>query len=135
MPAATTKAGASPKRAIQVSGEFGRRLIGRIWRGSTEAARADEYQAYLYAEGVLTLEAKPGCLGVQMFRRMKGDVAEFTVISYWESMQAMGAMHSDGGNVMRVAHLKRDWEFLLELPEFVELTELRVNDWQISPRS
>jgi hypothetical protein len=70
-----------------------------------------------------------------MFRRMKGDVAEFTVISYWESMQAMRAMHSDGGNVMRVAHLKRDWEFLLELPEFVELTELHVNDWQISPRS
>ena len=134
MPATTTKAGASPKRAIQVSGEFGRRLIGRIWRGSTEAARADEYQAYLYAEGVLMLEAKPGRLGV-MFRRMKGDVAEFTVISYWESMQAMGAMHSDGGNVMRVAHLKRDWEFLLELPEFVELTELHVNDWQVSPRS
>jgi quinol monooxygenase YgiN len=110
---------------------MGRSLIGRIWRGRTEAARADEYQAYLYPEGVLTIEAKPGCVGVQMFRRIKGDIAEFTVISYWESMEAMGAMHSDGGNVLRVAHLKRDWEFLLELPELVELTELHVNDWTL----
>jgi hypothetical protein len=122
---------ARKKRAVQVSAGSGRTLIGRIWRGSTEAERAEEYQAYLYPEGVLPLEDKAGCIGVQMFRRMKGDIAEFTVISYWESVEAMSAMHSDGGNVLRVAHLKRDWEFLLELPEFVELTELHVNDWNV----
>ena len=106
-------------------------MIGRIWTGRTSAERADEYQAYLYPEGVLPIEAKPGCLGFQMFRRVKGDVAEFTTISYWESMEAMRAMHSDDRNVLRVAHLERDPEFLLELPEFVELTELHVNDWQV----
>ena len=130
-----TKPVRSQKQAIQVSGRSGRTLIGRIWRGCTEAERADEYQAYLYPEGVLTLEVKPGCVGVQMFRRIKGEIAEFTVISYWESMDAMQAMHSDGGNVLRVAHLKRDWEFLLELPEFVELTELHVNDWQMPSKN
>jgi heme-degrading monooxygenase HmoA len=119
-----------PKQEILASHESGRSLIGRIWRGRTRADRADEYQAYLYPEGVLTIEAKPGCLGAQMFRATKGDVTEFTVISYWESMEAMRAMHSDRTDVLRVAHLKRDPEFLLELPEFVELTELHVNDWQ-----
>jgi heme-degrading monooxygenase HmoA len=120
------------KQEILASGRSGRHLIGRIWTGRTRAERADEYQAYLYPEGVLTIAAKPGCLGVQMFRRVKGDIAEFTVISYWESMDAMRAMHADRGDVLRVAHLKRDPEFLLELPEFVELTELHVNDWQIA---
>ena len=108
-------------------------MIGRIWRGRTRADRADEYQAYLYPEGVLTIEAKPGCLGVQMFRATRGEITEFTVISYWELMQAMQGMHSDDTEVLRVAHLDRDPEFLLELPEFVELTELHVNDWEELP--
>ena len=120
-----------PKQEILVSGRSGRSLIGRIWTGRTRADRADAYQAYLYPMGILTIEAKPGCVGVQMFRRRKGDMVEFKTISYWESMDAMQTMHADGGDVLRVAHLERDPEFLLELPEFVELTELHVNDWQL----
>ena len=32
--------------------------IARIWRGRTAAARADEYAAYLYEEGIKPLEKK-----------------------------------------------------------------------------
>ena len=33
-----------------------------------------------------------------------------------------------------MAHLDRDHEYLLDLPEFVEVTELHVNDWQPAAR-
>ncbi len=107
----------------------GKSLIGRIWFGRTPAAKADEYLDYNAREGVASIAAKPGCLGVQQFRQINGDVAEFTVISYWPSIAAMKAMHDDDGDPLRVSHLARDEEFLLEMPEFVELTELFINDW------
>jgi hypothetical protein len=54
-------------------------------------------------------------------------------------MEAMEAMHSDrdseGGDVRRVSHLEKDPDYLLELPEFVEVCELYVNDWQLSAGS
>lgn len=109
--------------------QAGGRMIGRIWFGRTAAARADEYLDYNRREGVASIAAKPGCLGVQQFRRIEGDVAEFTVISYWPSIEAMKAMHDDDGDPLRVSHLDRDEEFLLEMPDFVEITELFVNDW------
>ncbi len=51
----------------------------------------------------------------------------------------MEAMHGDrdgeGGDVRRASHLEKDPDYLLELPEFVEVSELYVNDWQLSARS
>jgi quinol monooxygenase YgiN len=118
------------KQEILTTGSRGRPLVGRIWTGRTRREVADEYLHYLYEHGVLQIEKKPGCLGVQLFRRSDGDVTEFTTISYWPSMEAMEVMHSDTGDVRRVAHLEKDPEYLLELPEFVDVTELYANDWQ-----
>ena len=105
-------------------------LIGRIWRGRTRAARADEYLRYNFREGTRKILDKRGCLGVQLFRRLEGDTAEFTTISYWEEVGAMRAMHGDDRDPLRVAPLPRDPEFLLEVPEYVELVELHANAWQ-----
>ena len=123
------------KQEVMVSGLDGRPLIGRIWFGRTRKELADEYLKYNYENGVLEIEKKPGNLGVQLFRKIKGDVAEFTVISYWSSMEAMEAMHDDRGDVRRVWHLEKDPDYLLELPELVEVTELHANDWQLSTRA
>ncbi len=123
------------KQEVLASGSHGKPLVGRIWSGRTPRELADEYLKYNYENGVLEIEKKPGNLGVQQFRQIKGDVAEFTVISYWSSMEAMEAMHNDPGDVRRVVHLEKDPDYLLELPEFVEVTELHVNDWQLSAKS
>jgi hypothetical protein len=45
-------------------------------------------------------------------------------------VDAMAAMQPEGGELLRPAHLDRDREYLLELPERVELTELHINDWR-----
>jgi heme-degrading monooxygenase HmoA len=117
------------KQEILASGVHGRMLVARTWFGRTRKEVADEYLRYNYENGVLEVEKKPGCLGMQQFRKMHGDVAEFTTISYWSSMEAMEAAHSGD---LRPSHLEKDPGYLLELPESVEVSELHVNDWQLS---
>jgi hypothetical protein len=124
---------AAGKHEVLVSGSRGKPLVARTWFGRTRKELADEYLRYNYENGVLEVEKKPGCLGMQQFRRIRGDVAEFTTVSYWESVEAMEAAHGAG---RRPTHLERDPEYLLELPESVEVSELHANDWQLgaSPR-
>ena len=117
------------KQEILASGVHGRMLVARTWFGRTRKEVADEYLRYNYENGVLEVEKKPGCLGMQQFRKMHGDVAEFTTISYWSSMEAMEAAHSGD---LRPLHLEKDPDYLLELPESFEVSELHVNDWQLS---
>jgi quinol monooxygenase YgiN len=120
------------KQEVLVSGARGKPLVARTWFGRTRKEHADEYLKYNYENGVLEVEKKPGCLGMQQFRKITGDVAEFTTISYWESMEAMEAAH---GGHLRPSHLEKDPDYLLELPESVEVSELHVNDWRLSARS
>jgi heme-degrading monooxygenase HmoA len=119
---------AAGKHEILVSGSQRKPLVARTWTGRTRREHADDYLRYNYENGVLEVEKKPGCLGMQQFRRIRGDVAEFTTVSYWESVEAMEAAHGAG---RRPTHLERDAEYLLELPESVEVSELHANDWQL----
>jgi hypothetical protein len=121
---------AAGKQEILTSGVRGEPLVARTWFGRTRREHADEYRRYNYEEGILEIEKKPGCLGMQQFRKITGDVAEFTTISYWESTEAMEAAH---GESLSPTHLENDEEYLLELPESVEVSELHVNDWLVSP--
>ncbi len=126
------KTNAAGKQEVLASGSRGKPLVARTWFGRTRKDFADEYLRYNYENGVLEVEKKPGCLGMQQFRKIKGDVAEFTTISYWESEEAMEAAH---GNGRRPTHLEKDPDYLLELPESVEVSELHVNDWQLGASS
>jgi heme-degrading monooxygenase HmoA len=94
--------------------------IARIWRGRTTRERADEYEAYNYEVGIKPLIEK--ALGVQTFREDREGEAEFMTISYWESVEAMGAF--TGRDPTAVHHLPRDAEFLIELPERVQVLRL-----------
>ncbi|MDR6887228.1 MULTISPECIES: hypothetical protein [Variovorax] len=104
-------------------------LIGRVWQGRTPIARADEYLRYSFEHGIQEIAKKPECLGVQYFRKLNGDTAEFRTVSYWRSIEHMHAMHAQRGDPLRVAPLARDPEFLLELPEFVDIVEVHVNSF------
>jgi hypothetical protein len=94
--------------------------IARIWRGRTARAKADAYAAYLYEVGIKPLEAK--ALAVQLLREDRADDSEFVTISYWESVEAMSRFA--GSDPRRVHHLPRDPEFLIELPESVQVLQI-----------
>ena len=94
--------------------------IARIWRGRTTRARADEYAGYLYEHGIKPLEEK--ALGVQLLREDRADESEFVTISYWENVEAMSRFA--GKDPRRIHHLERDPEFLIELPQSVQVLEI-----------
>jgi hypothetical protein len=94
-----------------------RPAIARIWRGRTVAAKADAYAAYLYETGIRPLEQK--ALAVQLLREDRPEESEFVTISYWESVEAMSRFA--GPDPRRIHHLPRDQEFLIELPESVQV--------------
>jgi hypothetical protein len=94
--------------------------IARIWRGRTLSAKADEYAEYLYEHGIRPLEEK--ALGVQLLREDRAGESEFVTISYWETVEAMSRFASD--DPRRIHHLERDREFLIELPESVQVLEI-----------
>lgn len=92
--------------------------IARSWRGRVPAERGDEYLAYLRRTGVGDLRATPGNVGVEVLRREDGATAEFLLISYWESEDAIRAFAGDP--VDRARYYPEDRSFLLEMSERVE---------------
>jgi len=104
-----------------VSGEAKHPSIARIWRGRTRRAVADEYERYNYEAGIRPLIEK--AMGVQTFREDREDETEFVTISYWESVEAMSRFTGD--DPTRIHHLERDREYLIELPQRVQILKLR----------
>jgi heme-degrading monooxygenase HmoA len=94
--------------------------IARIWRGRTRPDRADEYEASNYDAGIKPLMEK--AMGVQTLREDRSNETEFVVISYWPSIEAMSAFA--GQDPTRIHHLERDEEFLIELPESVQILRI-----------
>jgi hypothetical protein len=92
--------------------------IARLWRGRTARDKADAYQRYLLENGIAPLEKK-GALGVQMFRADGATETEFVTVSYWPTVEAMAG--GTGEDPRRVHHLERDPEFLIELPQSVQI--------------
>lgn len=95
--------------------------IARIWCGRTTPERADEYEAYNYEVGIKPLIEK--ALGVETLREDRGDATTFMTISYWADEASMASF--TGANPKDVHHLPRDAEFLLELPERVQVLRIR----------
>lgn len=86
-------------------------MIGRIWTGRTRATDADAYYQYLLATGLRDYAATPGNRGVHVLRRIDGDVAEFTLITFWESWDAITAFA--GPNPEVAVYYPEDDRFLL----------------------
>ncbi|MGO8866873.1 MAG: antibiotic biosynthesis monooxygenase family protein [Alphaproteobacteria bacterium] len=119
---------ARPRRKVtKTSPDHPARLIARIWHGQTPARRADEYTRYLYEAGIRKIAAIPGNRGVQMLRVVHDDVAEFEVLSYWDSIDAIKRFA--GADYENVRHLPRDPEYMVGTEPAVRHFEVIVNDW------
>ncbi len=93
-------------------------LIARIWHGSTQIDRADDYADYLERTGARECRATPGNRGVLVLRRIEHDRAEFTFISLWESIDAIRRFA--GNDYEKARYYPEDRDFLIELEPFVE---------------
>ena len=104
----------------------GSKLIARIWHGVTDAARADEYAAYLERTGARECRETPGNRGVYVLRRIKQDRAEFTFISFWDSFEAIRRFA--GEDYEKAHYYPEDRDFLVELEPFVDHFEVLAGD-------
>lgn len=63
--------------------------IARLWRGATRAADSDRYLDYMRRTGLAEYRATRGNLGAFVLRSVKADEAEFLMLTFWESEEAV----------------------------------------------
>ncbi|HKV84125.1 MAG TPA: hypothetical protein VJN88_06180 [Ktedonobacterales bacterium] len=86
-------------------------MIARIWRGVTRASDADAYFDYLRETGLKEYAATPGNRGVQTLRAVRGDEAEWVLVTLWESWEAIRAFAGDDPE--RAVFYPEDERFLI----------------------
>lgn len=89
-------------------------MIARVWTGRTKAENYDTYLAYLEESGVAELHATSGNRGVMVLRRLEGDEAEFSVMSFWDSLDDVKEFA--GEEVDAARYFPDDERFLLDFP-------------------
>ncbi|OYD87817.1 hypothetical protein CDG77_27305 [Nostoc sp. 'Peltigera membranacea cyanobiont' 213] len=89
-----------------------KKVVARIWHGTKLTSKSDEYYSYLVEAGIKKLESISGNLGMQVLRRINDNNTEFTVISYWESRDAIRKFA--GNDIEKVRPLPRDNEYLIK---------------------
>ena len=94
-------------------------MIARIWHGRTPAEKADDYLEYVKRTGIAEYRSVAGNRGQYILRKIDGDgdIADFTVLSFWESMDAVRAFA--GTEPEKPVYYPEDEEYLLELEDEV----------------
>jgi heme-degrading monooxygenase HmoA len=87
-------------------------MIARIWRGVTREADKDTYFEYLQKTGLKEYASIPGNQGVWVLRRVDDGKSEFTLISLWDSWDAIKAFA--GPDPEKAVFYSEDEKFLVE---------------------
>jgi heme-degrading monooxygenase HmoA len=88
-------------------------MIARVWSGRTPASKAEQYTEYMNQTGVKDLRNTKGNRGVLMFRRANQEIAEFTIVSFWDSYESIKRFA--GEDINKAVYYPEDSNFLLEM--------------------
>ena len=100
-------------------------MVARVWHGRTSLDKADDYRRYLFDAGVQKIATLPGNRGVQMLVTKTADAGDFTVISFWDSIDAIKGYA--GADYTKVHDLPRDKDFLIDHEPLVRHYDLDVD--------
>jgi len=101
-------------------------MIARIWRGATRAEDATDYLEYLDRTGHAEYRRIPGHRRTVTMRRTDGARAEFLVLSFWDSVDAIRAFA--GSDVGRAVFYPEDDRYLIEREDRVAHYEVVYED-------
>lgn len=101
-------------------------MIARQWRGRVPADRVKDYFALLERTGLADYTATPGHRGTLVLLDRDSEAAEFTLLTLWESMDAVKAFAGDDPG--RARYYPGDGEFLLDFPERVRHYEVLADE-------
>ncbi len=93
-------------------------MIARIWRGEVPLDRADEYLELMRTVAIVDYRATPGNRGAYALRRDLDDRAEFLMVTFWDSLEAVEAFAGD--DVAAARYYDFDDGFLLEMVPYVD---------------
>lgn len=92
-------------------------MIARIWRGVVPEGRSDEYLQYLRETGFKEYRGAVGNLGLKVLRKTQNGRTEYTLITFWESMEAIKGFA--GPDYEKAVYYPRDRDFLIDAPRHV----------------
>jgi heme-degrading monooxygenase HmoA len=106
-------------------------MIARTWSGATRARDADAYLEYLHATGLADYRSTPGNRGVVALRRIAGERAEFLLLTWWESEEAIRRFA--GEDTERAVFYPEDDRFLIQRDERVRHYDVVFRDGEGAP--
>jgi hypothetical protein len=105
--------------------------VVRSWRGATRREDGDTYLAYLERTGLKAYRETPGNLGVLALRRTVGERAEFLLLSFWDSEDAIRRFA--GPTMDRAVFYPEDDRFLVDRDDQVNHYRLVFQDGATRP--
>jgi len=97
-------------------------MIARIWTGFVRESDKDTYYDYLKKTGLDEYASIPGNRGIQVLRRLRDGKCEFTIITLWDSYDAIRAFA--GNDFEKAKYYPEDTKFLLQLDPNVKHYEV-----------
>ena len=87
-------------------------MIVRLWHGRVDAARADEYAAFMRERAAPDYASVEGLQKLMFLRRIDGDEAHFLLVTHWDSIEAIHKFAGEKAD--RAKYYPEDDDFLLE---------------------
>ncbi|MFQ5528354.1 MAG: antibiotic biosynthesis monooxygenase [Thermoanaerobaculia bacterium] len=106
-------------------------MIARLWFGATRGEDGDAYVEYLERTGVPAHRSTSGNRGSLVLRRTVGDSAEFLVLSFWESEEAIEAFA--GEDISKAIYFPADDQFLTRRRDLIDHYEIVGGSADLSP--
>jgi heme-degrading monooxygenase HmoA len=84
-----------------------------MWKGEVPLDRSDEYLERMRTVAIPDYKSTAGNMGAYCLHRILDDRAEFVMLTFWESLEAIKAFSGDDINVAK--YYDFDAEVLLEM--------------------
>jgi heme-degrading monooxygenase HmoA len=97
-------------------------MIARIWKGEVPLDRSDEYLKRMRTVAIPDYRSIDGNQGAFVLRRHHEDRAEFLMLTFWESREAIEAFA--GADIAVAKYYDFDAEVLLEMVPHADHFEL-----------
>lgn len=97
-------------------------MIARIWRGQTKKDDLEAYTAFLKRVAMPDYEKTEGFIKLLFLRNLEGDRANFTLITFWESLEKI--KNFAGQDYQKAKYYPEDSQYLLHFPEQVSHFEV-----------
>ena len=97
-------------------------MIARIWRGEVPLDRSDEYLERMRTVAIPDYRSTPGNRGAFALRQIHEDRAEFLMLTFWESEEAIAAFAGD--DITTAKYYDFDTKVLLEMAPYVDHFEM-----------